>query len=85
MAKGLILNLLYLLHARDSHNFQHSTLATFGDDTEILAIENDLKEANKTLPKYVDTWTKRWKIRKFNEGRSVHITSLINNVNVLIK
>lgn len=67
--------ILYLLFTRDLPNSKETMLATFADDTAVLAEGNDVKQASRKLQstiKEVYDWTKRWRI-KLNESKSVHI------------
>ena len=66
---------LYLLYTCDIPNLEGVTIATFADDTALLAVDdsetiacNKLQKACNTLVK----WTKQWKI-KLHEQKSIHI------------
>lgn len=53
---------------------KQATVATFGNDTAILVVDDDAKTANKKLQKAVNqinSWTKKWRI-KLNESKSTH-------------
>lgn len=67
--------ILYLIYTRDIPQFEQDTIATFADDTAILAVgKNHEEAANKlqTSVNQINNWTKRWRI-KLNETKSVHI------------
>lgn len=66
---------LYLLFTCDLPVPENNTIATFADDTAILAVGKSNEEtANKlqTAINQFQSWTKRWRI-KLNETKSVHI------------
>jgi hypothetical protein len=51
------------------------TIATFGDDTEIMATGNTLDGSTTKLQRATDdiaTWTRKWRI-KLNETKSTYI------------
>lgn len=55
---------LYQLHSSDIFNLEFNTIATFADDTAILAIG----KINKTFTvqtniSQIDTWTWKWRIK----------------------
>ena len=74
--QGSILGpILYLLFTSDLPEVENVTVATFADDTAILAVGFNIDEATLKLQKAcekISTWTKKWKI-KLNESKSVHI------------
>lgn len=74
--QGSILGpILYLLYTSDLPQFQEITVATFADDTAIMAVGSNVGEATNKLQKASDKlylWTKRWKI-KLNELKSVQV------------
>ena len=62
------------------------TIAKFSDDTTIVAIGKNIKEATEKLQKAtneISDWTKRWRI-KFNETKSTHINFTYQKVNNMI-
>lgn len=66
---------LYLLYTCDIPKLENNTLATFADDTAILAVGNNNIESTENLQDAVNQihiWTKKWRI-KLNESKSVHI------------
>lgn len=67
--------ILYLLFTYDIPETTGTTVATFADDTAILAVGKTDLEATERLQEAVNSvsrWTKKWKI-KLNEEKSVHI------------
>lgn len=67
--------LLFLLSTGDIPQEEGTTIATFADDTAILATGNTAEEATKKLQRAVDkvsAWTKKWRI-KLNESKSTHV------------
>ena len=67
--------ILYLLFTCDLPQPENVTVATFADDTAIMAIGSTLGEATNMLQDASDQiqqWTGKWKI-KLNELKSVHI------------
>lgn len=66
---------LYLLYISDIPKTFHTTIATFADDTALLAVGNTLKESNERLQQSINnvaTWTKKWRIQ-LNETKSTFI------------
>ena len=66
---------LYLLYTNDLPSLEHNTVATFADDTAILAVGKSNEESTQSLQSAITeiyNWTKRWRI-KLNESKSVHI------------
>ncbi|MGR0272069.1 hypothetical protein ACUWC3_28565, partial [Klebsiella pneumoniae] len=52
-----------------------ATVATFADDTAIMAVGEDAVESTEKLQRSINKvgdWTKRWRI-KLNENKSVHV------------
>lgn len=66
---------LYLLYTCDMPELEDVTVATFADDTAIMATGKSHKEAvekaQRGINRFYD-WTKKWRI-KLNESKSVHI------------
>lgn len=74
---------LYLLYTSDLPKFHGLTVATFADDTALLAVGTTLEETTSKLQKGCDKiqeWTKKWKI-KLNEMKSTHINFTYKNIN----
>lgn len=66
---------LYLLYTCDLPEFDNYCLATFADDTAILAVGKDNVETANKLQNAISKfqkWTKTWKIT-LNESKSVHV------------
>ena len=54
---------------------ENITVATFADDTAIIAVGDNSEEASRKLQQASDNinnWTQAWKIR-INESKSVHV------------
>jgi hypothetical protein len=52
-----------------------TTVATFADDTAIMAVGDDVEDATDKLQLAADkinNWTKQWLI-KLNEDKSIHV------------
>lgn len=67
--------LLYVLFTSDVPEQEESTLATFADDTAVLAVGDTNHVTVPKLRQYVrhlQDWTSRWRIR-MNEAKSVHV------------
>ncbi len=67
--------ILYLLYTRDIPPMEESTIATYADDTAILAVGNNVVEATNKLQTSINTvsnWMKKWRI-KLKETKSVHV------------
>lgn len=65
---------LYLLYTRDIPEDNSIMMATFADDTAILAVDDTVEEATNKLQmalNKVKNWTQRWRI-KLNETKSTH-------------
>jgi hypothetical protein len=68
--------LLYLIYTADLPTTNKTTVATFADDTAILAINDDPIIASENLQQHLNLlqhWFNNWKI-KINQTKSVHIT-----------
>lgn len=66
---------LYLLYTHDIPQTNGTTIATFADDTTVLAVEENIVEATNKLQHAINkisTWTEKWRI-KLNETKSVHV------------
>jgi hypothetical protein len=76
---------LYLLYKNDTQTCKEATIATFADDTAIIAEGDSIEEATGKLQSAIDKvniWTKRWRI-KLNEAKSVHINFTNKKFNYL--
>lgn len=66
---------LYLLYTCDIPELENNTIATFADDTAIMATgvthEEAVEEVQKAINK-ISGWTDKWRI-KLNESKSIHI------------
>jgi hypothetical protein len=75
--QGSILGpVLYSLYTADLPLSKFTTLATYADDTTILASHRNPEEASRQLQIHLnkyETWLQRWRI-KANETKSAHIT-----------
>jgi len=66
---------LYLLYTSDLPTFKQNVVATFADDTAIMAIGDNSTEPTEKLQAAitkVQGWARKWRI-KLNETKSVHI------------
>lgn len=85
---------IYLLYTSDIPELEHRTIATFADDTAVMAVGDTHEEAADKLQRSIDhisNWTKTWRI-KLNETKSIHINFTnkkdryipirMNNVNI---
>lgn len=67
--------ILYLLYTRDIPVNENSVMATFADDTAILAVDKGVETATMKLQHAVNRvrdWTQRWRI-KLNETKSIQV------------
>jgi hypothetical protein len=74
---------LYLLYTSDIPNLGNNTIATYADDTAIMAIGSDNDESTIRLQSAINSifaWTKKWKL-KLNETKSVHVDFTNKNIN----
>lgn len=84
--------ILYLIYPSDIPQSEQNTIATFADDTVLLAVDKDYEEvANKlqTSIYQISIWVKRWRIKlkktksiqiNFTNEREQQIPININNV-----
>lgn len=66
---------LYLLYTYDLPELDNNTVATFADDTAIIAVGKDNTVTANSLQSAINkfqNWTNKWKL-KLNESKSVHI------------
>lgn len=67
--------IIYLLYTRDIPVNEDTTMATFADDTAVLAVGDTVEEASIKLQRSINnisTWMKKWRL-KLNESKSTHI------------
>lgn len=80
--------ILYLLYTRDIP-ITEATMATFADDTAILATAKNINDSTSKLQKATNlicNWTKKWRI-KLNEAKSIQVnfTNLkVNHIPIMI-
>jgi hypothetical protein len=73
---------LYLLYINDVPTTSNSTMATFTNDTAVMAIGETVESSTRKLQSAVNKvaiWTRKWRI-KFNESKSVHIDFTNNRI-----
>ena len=66
---------LYLLYTSDLPTFKQNVVATFADDTAIMAVGDNVIETTEKLQAAIvemEKWTNKWRI-KLNEMKSVHV------------
>lgn len=76
---------LYLLYTCDIPQPSDATIATFADDTAILAIDESVDKSTTKLQKAIDQinkWTKKWSI-KLNDSKSIHVNYTYKKDNYL--
>lgn len=67
--------ILYLLYTRDIPNDENVIIATFADDTAVVAVDVNVVNSTNKLQSAINKvsgWTKRWRIR-LNESKSTHV------------
>ena len=67
--------LLYLIYTNDVPQNNETSIATFADDTAILAVGDTIEESTNKLQNAINevcNWTRNWRI-KLNEQKSTHI------------
>jgi hypothetical protein len=72
---------LYLLYINDMPTTSNSTMATFADNTAVMAVGEIVDISTRKLQSAVNKvaiWTRKWRI-KLNESKSVH-TDLTNKI-----
>lgn len=77
--------ILYLLFTRDIPQTEGTIVATFADDTAILAVGKTINEATIKLQNALDNineWTQTWRIA-LNELKSVHVDFTYKKINRL--
>lgn len=77
--------ILYLLYTRDIPRDKNVMLATFADDTALLAVDKNVNSAAGRLQSALDKvskWTKRWRI-KLNEAKSSHINFTYRKIDTI--
>jgi hypothetical protein len=77
VGQGSVLGLLlYLIFTADLHSTDRTTIATFADDTGLLAVHTDPTVASQRLQHHLNilqAWFDTWKI-KVNQAKSIHVT-----------
>jgi hypothetical protein len=74
---------LYLIYTADLPTTDKTTIATFADDTALLAIDSDLVLASQKLQQHLDLlheWFDKWKI-KINQTKSSQLTFTTKRTN----
>lgn len=77
--------ILYLLYTRDLPNPTDATIATFADDTAILAMGSNINESTNKVQCATDkiiNWTKKWRTQ-LNESKSIHINFTYKNIHYI--
>jgi hypothetical protein len=73
---------LYLLYINDLPTTSNSTMATFADDTAVMAIGETVDISTRKLQSAVNEvaiWTRKWRI-KLNKSKLVHIDFTNNKI-----
>ena len=66
---------MYLIYTSDLPQPAETTVATYADDTAIMAVGGDVEEATDKLQRAADeinSWTRQWLIR-LNADKSIHV------------
>ena len=83
MPQGSILgHILYVLFTSDLPVPTNSVIATFADDTCILAVGENEHQSTQKLQASIDNiveWTVKWRI-KLNESKSMHVNFTNKNI-----
>ena len=80
---------LYLIFTNDIPQPDETIIATFADDTAILAVGNTIEESTNKLQRSINkiyNWTSKWRI-KLNESKSIHVNfsnKILNNLPIYI-
>lgn len=81
--QGSILGpILYLIFTSDLPEIENIKIATFADDTSLMATGRDIFESTSKLQEASDAisnWCKTWKI-KLNETKSVHVNFTLKKI-----
>lgn len=81
--QGSILGpILYLIYTSDIPVMEDIKVATFADDTSLMATGRDIAESTAKLQQAnnsISKWCKSWKI-KLNETKSVHVNFTLRNI-----
>ena len=75
IARQCIRTVLYLLYINDVPKTFNTIIATFADDTTLVAVGNTLEGSKERLNQTVNNvviWTKKWRV-KLNETKSTYI------------
>jgi hypothetical protein len=75
-------SVLYLLYIKDVPTTSNSTMATFADDTTVMAIGETVDISTRKLQSAVNKvaiWKRKWRI-KLNKPKSVHIDFTNNKI-----
>lgn len=77
--------ILFLLYTRDIPQDEGTIVATFADDTAILAMDESVESSTRKLQRALNkvyNWTKTWRI-VLNETKSTHVNFTYKKVNNL--
>ena len=81
--QGSILGpILYLIYTSDLPELENIKVATFADDTSLMATGRDILESTSKLQEANDSisnWCKTWRI-KLNETKSVHVNFTLKKI-----